>query len=151
MDEPDHDAYDYRSLSLLAASDRIQHCNKVILPELQDGKCTISDRYIYSCVANLRARGYTEDQWIFEIVQSIVKPDIAFFLDVPVNIAVSRVRCRENEKDRYIDMNLQYKLRVEYLNLAKENEGIILSSTESKEKTFLKVKNCVTKYMEERK
>ena len=30
MDNPNHDAYDYRSLSLLAASDRLQHVNKVI-------------------------------------------------------------------------------------------------------------------------
>lgn len=151
MDKPVHDAYDYRSLSLLAASDRIQHCNKVILPELQKGKCTISDRYIYSCVANLRARGYTEDRWIFEIVQSIVKPDIAFFLDIPVDIAVKRVRNRESEKGRYIDMDLQYKLRNEYLSLAKENEGIILSSTEPKEETFLEVMDYVMKYMEGRK
>ena len=32
MDSPDHSAYDYRSLSLLAASDRLQHVNKGILP-----------------------------------------------------------------------------------------------------------------------
>ena len=57
MDNPDHDAYDYRSLSLLAASDRVQHVNKVIQPELEKGKVVISDRYIYSCLANLRARG----------------------------------------------------------------------------------------------
>ncbi len=30
MDCPEHDAYDYRSLSLLAASDRVQHSNRVI-------------------------------------------------------------------------------------------------------------------------
>ena len=30
MDSPNHDAYDYRSLSLLAASDRLQHVSKVI-------------------------------------------------------------------------------------------------------------------------
>ena len=29
MDSPNHDAYDYRSLSLLAASDRLQHVKKV--------------------------------------------------------------------------------------------------------------------------
>ena len=30
MDHPDHTAFDYRSLSLLAASDRLQHGSKVI-------------------------------------------------------------------------------------------------------------------------
>ena len=58
MDCPDHDAYDYRSLSLLAASDRLQHVNKVIGPALEEGKIVLSDRYFYSCLANLRARGF---------------------------------------------------------------------------------------------
>lgn len=61
MDCPDHNAYDYRSLSLLAASDRIQHSNKVLEPAMQNGTIVISDRYFYSCLANLRARGFKED------------------------------------------------------------------------------------------
>lgn len=45
MDSPDHSAFDYRSLSLLAASDRVQHVSKVIEPRLQQGMIVISDRY----------------------------------------------------------------------------------------------------------
>lgn len=111
MDCPDHSAYDYRSLSLLAASDRIQHTSKVIEPEMKNGKIVISDRYYYSCLANLRARGFTGDKWIYEIAESVAKPDLAFFLDVPVETAVKRVRSRPAESDRYIDMELQYRLR----------------------------------------
>lgn len=124
MDEPEHDEYDYRSLSLLAASDRIQHVNKVIGPALDKGKLVLSDRYYYSCLANLRARGYTLDKWIYEIANNIIKPDIAFFFDVPVETAVARVRSREAEKDRYIDMELQYRLREEYINICRDNGGI---------------------------
>ena len=102
MDSPNHDKFDYRSLSLLAASDRIQHSNKVIEPVLKEGKIVISDRYFYSCLANLRARGYIKDKWIYEISKLIIKPDIAFFFDVPVKTAVARVRKRPDEKDRYI-------------------------------------------------
>lgn len=97
-DNPNHDAYDYRSLSLLAASDRLQHCNKVIKPQMQSGEIVISDRYFYSCLANLRARGFKNDAWIYEIAKSIVKPDIAFFFDVPVETAIKRVRSRAAEK-----------------------------------------------------
>ena len=128
MDNPNHDAYDYRSLSLLAASDRLQHVNKVIEPQMTDGKIVISDRYFYSCLANLRARGFENDEWIYEVAQSVVKPDIAFFFDLPVETAVKRVRSREEEKNRYIDMELQYKLRDEYIAICKANNGILIST-----------------------
>ena len=139
MDQPDHDAFDYRALSLLCASDRVQHGNRVIRPQLENGDTVISDRYFYSCLANLRARGYTEDNWIYEISGSVPKPDIAFFLDVPVKTAVARVRSRAAERDRYIDMELQYRLREEYLEIARENGGIILNSGETPEKTHQRI------------
>ena len=136
MDSEDHSSYEYRSLSLMAAADRIQHVNKVILPELKKGKCVICDRYFYSCLANLRARDYEKDRWIYDISKNIIKPDISFFLDVPAEIAISRVRAREEEKDRYIDIDLQYKLRKEYVKICKENGGILISSQDNKNKMF---------------
>lgn len=143
MDNPDHDAFDYRSLSLLAASDRIQHVNKVIEPEMRKGKIVLSDRYFYSCLSNLRARGFGGDKWIYEIAQSVIQPDIAFFFDVPVEEAVSRVRSREEEKDRYIDMDLQYKLRKEYLDICAKNGGILISTLRPKDECYEIVKNAV--------
>lgn len=124
MDCPEHDKYNYRSLSLLAASDRVQHSDKVINSELSKGKIVISDRYFYSCLANLRARGFKNDNWIYEISRFIIKPDISFFLDVPVETAILRVRARESERNSYIDTDLQYKLRHEYLNISEKNGGI---------------------------
>ena len=128
MDHPDHTAFDYRSLSLLAASDRVQHGSKVIEKEMSKGNIVISDRYFYSCLANLRARGFKKDRWIYEIAKSVVKPDVAFFFDVPVDVAVNRVRSREAEKYRYIDMELQYRLRDEYIAICKVNNGVLIST-----------------------
>ena len=128
MDSADHSAYNYRALSLLAASDRVQHCSHVILPALMRGECVISDRYIYSCLANLRARGYTGDRWLCEISKSIPRPDLAIFLDLPVSEAVARVRSRPDEKDRYIDLELQYRLREEYLKICAAEGGLLVRS-----------------------
>ena len=139
MDTPCHDAFDYRSLSLLAASDRIQHVSKVIEPQMDSGKMILCDRYFYSCLANLRARGYSKDKWIYEISKAILKPDLAFFLDVPVDIAIARVRQRPEEKDRYIDVDLQHKLFEEYRKICKKNKGILLASDKSEEDTFSEV------------
>lgn len=141
MDSPDHTAYDYRSLSLLAASDRLQHTSKVIEPQMSEGKIVISDRYFYSCLANLRARGFENDKWIYEIAMSVVKPDLAFFFDIPVEIAVRRVRSRPAEKDRYIDMELQYRLRDEYIEICKSNNGILISTENPIEDCYAIVKN----------
>ena len=148
MDSPDHEDYDYRSLSLLAASDRVQHANKVIEPALNRGNIVISDRYFYSCLANLRARGFVQDKWIYEIAESIVKPDVAFFFDVPVELAVKRVRSRTEEKDRYIDMDLQYKLRNEYIAICKANNGVLVSTEMPIEDSYAIVKKEVERVLE---
>ena len=150
MDSPDHNAYDYRSLSLLAASDRLQHTNKVIAPEIEKGKIVISDRYFYSCLANLRARGFVEDKWIYEISKSIIEPDIAFFFDVPVELALARVRSRPSEKNRYIDMDLQYRLRNEYLKICFENNGVLIPSDSTPDETFKAVLKSVKEVLEEK-
>ena len=85
-----------------------------------------------------------------EIAESIVKPDIAFFLDVPVTRAVERVRKRREERDRYIDLKMQYKLRKEYLDLAAANGGIVISSTGPAEKNFQKIIKIIEKCLEEK-
>ena len=143
MDCSNHDAFDYRSLSLLAASDRLQHVNKVIEPKMKTGKIVLSDRYFYSCLSNLRARGFEEDEWIYEIAESVITPDIAFFFDVPVEEAVARVRRRPEEKDRYIDMELQYKLRKEYVDICTANGGILISTLQPEDESYDVVKNAV--------
>lgn len=147
MDSPNHDAYDYRSLSLLAASDRLQHVKKVIEPQMEEGKIVISDRYFYSCLANLHARGFSEDKWIYEIAESVVKPDVAFFFDVPVETAVRRVRRRIEEKDRYIDMDLQYRLRDEYIKICKANNGVLISTERPIDECYDIVKKEVERMM----
>ena len=149
MDEADNSAYEYRALSLMAAADRIQHVNKVILPALREGKTIICDRYFYSCLANLCARGYTDDAWIYEISESIIKPDLAFFLDLPVELAVSRVRSRPEEKDRYIDMPLQYRLKEDYKTICTINEGELVKSDTDINDTYSIIKRKVYRLFDE--
>ena len=42
------------------------------------------------------------------------------------NTAIKRVRDRIEEKDRYIDVELQHKLRTQYINICKNNGGILV-------------------------
>ena len=151
MDSEDHSKYDYRALSLFAAADRIQHSNRVIMPALMQGAIVLSDRYFYSCIANLRARGYMEDGWIYEISEAIPRPDIAFFLDVPVETAIARVRARPEERERYIDEALQHRLRTEYRKICNMNGGILLDTTQSPRQTLAEAWRFVKQKMEEEK
>ena len=141
MDNPDHSNYEYRSLSLMAAADRIQHVNHVIVPALKEGKIVICDRYFFSCLANLRARGYKSDSWIYDVSKSIIGPDIAFFLDVPPSVALSRVRSRPEEKDRFVDIELQDRLHDEYRKISIINGGILISSDTDSKVTYEKINN----------
>lgn len=150
MDCPKHDGYAYRSLSLMAAADRIQHGVNEIEPLLQEGNIVISDRYFYSCLANLHARGYEKDRWIYEIAESVVEPDAAIFLDVDVETAVERVRSRKEEKERYIDMPLQYRLRKKYLEIADINQCPVFSSKENQAYMIEQVKTCVMNVVEKK-
>ena len=138
MDKEDHSAYDYRALSLAAAADRVQHTGKFIVPLLEGGRVVISDRYYYSCLANHRARGY-DDPWIYQVSEYIQKPDCAFFLDIDVETAVSRVRARGGEGDKYIDIELQHRLREQYLKIAAECGGVVIPSSGGVDECFDKV------------
>jgi thymidylate kinase len=95
---------------------------------------------------DLRARGYRNVQWIYEISECIIKPDLAFFLDIDVETAVKRTRSRREERERYIDMSLQYVLREEYLQIAQLNCGIVIPSDRPGEETFLKILEALNGY-----
>ncbi|PWL98741.1 MAG: dTMP kinase [Clostridiales bacterium] len=147
MDSPTHDAFDYRALSLLCASDRVQHTNRVISQKLKEGYIVISDRYFYSCLANLIARGFEGDTWIYDVAKSILKPNVAFFLNVPVDEAIRRVRDRPEEKNRYIDVQLQKKLHDLYVTIARDNNGVVISTLLSEDVCFKRVEFEVEKIL----
>lgn len=77
----------------------------------------------------------------------MVRPDAAFFFDVPVETAVSRVRQRESERDRYIDMELQYRLREEYIDICRANGGILVPTDIPVGKSYEIVKKEVERVM----
>jgi dTMP kinase len=150
MDNDNNDSYSFLSLNLQAAADRVQHCEKVILPRLKAGEIVISDRYFFSCIANLRAKGYKDSFWIYDIAKYIPKPDLAFFLEVPAQKAIQRVRMRPKEKDRFIDANLQYKLFDEYRIACNNTEnGVLIKSDRDEIQTFEDIWDNVSKILKE--
>ena len=110
---------------------------------MRQGKIVLSDRYFYSCLANLRARGFERDRWIYEIARSVIRPDLSFFFDLPVETAIARVRSRASERNRYIDVELQHRLRKEYQRICRESGGVLISTECSPEESYVMVKTQV--------
>ena len=114
---------------LLFLQDRINHIENYIKPALNQGKAVISDRYHYSTLAYQTAQGIRRekiDAVLRALNYNILKPDIVFFIDVPVEVGMERIRGREKAAaDLYEKAEFLSKVRKNYLKMAKE-EGFVV-------------------------
>ena len=101
--------------------DRIQHVEEKIQPALDDGTVILMDRYYYSSMAYQVAGGIDVEE-IREKHAFAPKPDIVLIFDLPVSIALERVKghsdADEFEKDEHLE-----KVREAYLDL--ENDPLV--------------------------
>lgn len=147
MFDENHDDINYRAVQLLTLSDRIQHNHEVIIPALKEGKIIICDRYIYTSIANMKARNYRNEKWFYLVAKEIIKPDISFLAFVEPEIAISRIKAREEEKDRYLDESLLHRVTNEFLLLALQEDLKVIDSSTSSDITFEYIKKELDKYV----
>ena len=147
MFNENHDDINYRAVQLLTLSDRIQHNHEVIIPALKEGKIIICDRYIYTSIANMKARNYRNENWFYLASKEIIKPDISFLAFVEPEIAISRIKEREEEKDRYLDETLLKRVTNEFLLLALQEGLKVMDSSTSSDITFEYIKKELDKYV----
>ena len=146
-----HEEIDYRAVQLLTLSDRVQHNHEVILPALREGKVVICDRYLYTSVTNMRARGYRRERWFFAAARSIRKPDLTFLAYVPPACAIARIRSRPEECSRHLNEALLSAAAGEFLKL-KKSEGFTLIDTETDaERAFASVREKLDELMEKKR
>lgn len=91
---------DVRAEALLMAADRAQHVAEVIRPALARGDDVVSDRFTGSTLAYQGyARGLPVDElvWLSAWATAGLEPDIVILLDVPAEVAVTRMK---REPDR---------------------------------------------------
>jgi dTMP kinase len=99
---------------LLMFAARAQHINEVILPALERGQWVLCDRFTDATYAYQGAgRGIDEgriaqlEQW----VQGDLRPDLTFFLDLPVSQGLARASER-GEPDRFEREKIDFFERV---------------------------------------
>lgn len=140
----------YRAVQLLTLSDRVQHNHEVIIPALKDGNIVICDRYLYTSIANMLARGYKNEDWFFSACKEIIKPDISFLAYVDPKLAIQRIRERPNECKRYLNEKLLCEVAKEFLAMKNDAGFCVVDTSQSAEAAFKQVKIELDKYFEGR-
>ncbi len=78
------------TFSLLHAADFADRLNYQIIPPLKAGMIVLADRYAYTAFARDTVRGVSP-VWVRNLYSFAVKPDLAFYFDVPIQIACDRI------------------------------------------------------------
>jgi dTMP kinase len=78
------------TFSLIHATDFADRFERHVLPMLHAGYIVLADRYIYTAFARDHVRG-VERSWVHNLYSFAVKPDIALFFNVPLEVALGRI------------------------------------------------------------
>jgi dTMP kinase len=96
------------TFSLIHATDFADRTEHDIIPPLKAGAIVLADRYIYTAFARDVARN-VDRQWVRELYQFAVKPTVAFYYRVPLEVSLSRILTGRNELKYYeagLDLSL---------------------------------------------
>ena len=101
------------TFSLLHATDFASRHYHQILPPLKAGMIVLADRYMYTAFARDVVRGVSPD-WVRKLYAFAIKPDMAFYYKVPIEVAISRLLGGTRGQFKYyeagMDMNLSQDL-----------------------------------------
>ena len=79
------------SFSLIHSADFASRTYQQILPALRGGAVVLADRYVYTAFARDAVRGVNRE-WLRELYSFAVQPSLAFYFDVPLAEANTRIR-----------------------------------------------------------
>ncbi len=81
------------TFSLLHATDFADRLLYKIVPPLKAGMIVLADRYAYTAFARDATRG-VDRQWVRELYSFAVRPDLALYFKVPIDVSVDRLMAR---------------------------------------------------------
>jgi dTMP kinase len=81
------------TFSLLHATDFADRLLYKIIPPLKAGMIVLADRYAYTAFARDATRG-VDRQWLRELYSFAVKPDLALYFRVPIDVSLDRLMTR---------------------------------------------------------
>jgi dTMP kinase len=81
------------TFSLLHATDFADRLLYNIIPPLKAGMIVLADRYTYTAFARDATRG-VDRRWVRELYSFAVKPDLAVYFRVPIEVSTDRLLAR---------------------------------------------------------
>jgi len=88
------------TFSLLHATDFADRMMYRIVPPLKAGMIVLADRYAYTAFARDASRG-VDRQWVRDLYGFAVRPDVALYFKVPVDVALDRLLARRSKLKYY--------------------------------------------------
>jgi dTMP kinase len=124
---------------LMVFAARAQHIKHVIEPALAKGEWVLCDRFTdatYAYQGGGRNMRISAIEWLENMVQGTLRPDLTLLLDAPVEIGIERARSRaefdrfESEKISFFEQVrraylLQAELHPERIKLIKANQPLV--------------------------
>jgi dTMP kinase len=143
------------TFSLLHATDFADRLLYNIIPPLKAGMIVLADRYAYTAFARDATRG-VDRRWVRELYSFAVKPDLAVYFRVPIEVSADRLLARRVKLKFYeagMDMGwspnlvdsfkmFQGKVLDEYDRLVDEFDLSVVNATGSitdQQRTFRKL------------
>ncbi|HET9845245.1 MAG TPA: dTMP kinase [Nitrospira sp.] len=97
------------TFSLLHATDFASRLYHEILPPLKAGMLVLADRYMYTAFARDVVRGVSAE-WVRKLYSFAIKPDMAFYFKVPIEVAISRLLGGTRGQFKYYEAGMDMSL-----------------------------------------
>ena len=139
---------------MLMLSDRKDHVEKIILPNLEKGNWVVSDRFMDSSIAYQGGGRQLGKKLIISVAEylNLPQPDLTLLFDLPVETSLSRVKAR-GDLDRFEKEEIEFHKRIRntYLDLATNNSNRIkiIDSSQKIESMLNNVKKAIEKLFNE--
>lgn len=132
-----------KELQQLFTQDRKEHLENTIIPTLKQGTTVICDRYFFSSFAYGTAEGL-DLEWLININDSFLMPDITFLLKVSPEICVQRIADRGRKITLFEKKEKLEKVWQVYKTLPERFENIyIIDGEKSIEQVFENIKKII--------
>ncbi len=132
-----------KKLQELFTQDRKEHLENTIIPALKQGKIVISDRYFFSSFAFGAADGL-DLEWLIEINNSFLLPDIIFLLEVKPEACIKRIEGKGLKKTLFEERKKLEKAWQVYRKLPERfNNMYVVNGEKSINEVFKNIKKIV--------